>query len=312
MRNTFAAIAALIFGAFLFVGSPAFSYKNGTNAPVPGVASSYGFKTRTFNETWPSAASIDESNTKAAGFNWYVNSAFPNIAGNVTNFNPLKTASALTAGNISVTSNVMSLTTSSNFQALWTCVWNGSSVIGTTFGNGFYIDIQFSFSQAAVLAGSIGNMTFWFLPIAYMNGSISTGKFPELDGWEAAAGNNPGNFWMFVHEWDASAGTANSYNVIPSNNVANTFGTFDYGAIHHYGFLSVPQSKNGGTGIQARYIDNVFMGSQTYSSGGAPSPALTPSNPTGALSDIDSSNFCLALSSVAGSPFNVGQVQVFQ
>jgi hypothetical protein len=52
-----------------------FAGSHSTPVPVPAIAAQYGFTRPVLYETWKNA--IDLNNTKAAGFNWYVNSNFP-------------------------------------------------------------------------------------------------------------------------------------------------------------------------------------------------------------------------------------------
>jgi hypothetical protein len=145
------------------------------------------------------------------------------------------------------------------------------------------------------------------------NGSITNANFIEIDGFEALFGSQDSEGSMNIHYWNTTTGMDDSADVYSLNLRQAAFGpSWDTTKMHNYGLLWVAQSLNSGTGLISRYLDGVFMASQTYSSGGTANPAMTPSNPTGGLSEMDSENFCLSISSGQNWPIDVGTIAIWQ
>lgn len=62
--------------------------------------------------------------------------------------------------------------------------------------------------------------------------------------------------------------------------------------------LWVPSTQNGGTGLIKFYLDRTDTGlSVSYTSGGTPTPACTPSDPAGCTFISESGNYLLLLQS---------------
>lgn len=298
-------------------------WTHGTPFPLePYPAQAWGYSNLTFYENWASTGTIDLSNTMASGFNWYINNAFPNAVVGSTNFGNILTAAATQSGDLSVSSNQMAISTdrSNIAESLNTCVWNGSALIGTTFTGGFYIDVPMKFDPTAGQTGFNAWPIFWFAPKEFLNGSITNTNFAEIDGFEGIPTSSGGGTTacatdcddrMSDHDWNSN-GTDNLYNPTISSALLSSFGTWTYNAVHHIGLLWVPTTRNSGTGIISRYVDGVQVSSLTYSSSTGTNPALSPSNPNGALFEMESENFCLLLGTGHDQTTTFGPIQVWQ
>jgi hypothetical protein len=265
-------------------------------------AFAYGYAVNTFYENWPSEASIDVNNTMIyPGFNWYINSGFPNLyQGTSSEFTPLAEVGPMSSSLYSVASNLLFITNPTNsWQSINSCVWNGSALTGRSFGGGFYADVEMKYGPPGGSQAE-SNPAWWFLPAEFLNGSITTTPFIELDGWESTYG-------MYTHEWNVSTG---------ENNTVNLFGNttpYQDNNIHHYSILWVPQANNGakGYGFITRYIDGAPVGTLTYSTTAETNPAMT-NNYVGAMSKIDGFHFCMFLSTAETWPAYYGTAQVWQ
>jgi hypothetical protein len=296
---------------------------HGTPFSAPAVAAKYGFTHPVLYETWTNGtATIDLNNTKAAGFNWYVNSYFP-VQNNWWN-SGFNSKSAATAGQFSASNGVMTFSPLGNSDLLSTCVWNGSTVIGTTFAGGFYLDVMASFDP--ILAGDTSHSwpAVWMLPVEFLNGGSGiSGHVVDTSVFEAypvAGGTlclSKCQLLMGAHDEQAGQ-TSRTPQYVPdvTTTMAPAFGTFSWTSLHHYQFLWVPQAKNGDSnGILSWWIDNVPMVTITYSSTSRSNPGLNPDGGVGELSYGDSSHFCLLINTgtaQTGQPINVGAFQVWQ
>jgi hypothetical protein len=202
-----------------------------------------------------------------------------------------------------------------------TCVWSGSRVNGSSFGGGFYLDIQMNFNPANEnSSASVSWPAIWFLPNEYLSGSLTGSNWVEFDVFEAVGNSGDticaNKCWPIATVHDEGPSNANNQSSVDiSSSLVSAFGKFDFAQMHHYQMLWVPQSKNGGAGVINWYVDGALMRTQSYSSSGAPNPSLSPTNRTGALAEADSQHFCLMLdpgSSATKQPINVGLVQIWQ
>lgn len=259
------------------------------------------FNNLVFADNFASSSTVDLSNTKTAGFNWYLNNSFPVPAGNILSF--INGLAATPSANVVVSSNTLTLSNQAGAPsygvALETCAWNGSAVVGNTFGNGFYVDVAISFDPS--LTPAPGQIIFWpaiwFVPLTLLNNTIGSSHWTEPDLFEAfpatstdaICGPNKCQPIMTIH--DEAGSSLNNQNIF---DIGNQFGTgFTFTAQHHFQILWLPPAKNKGTGLWVWYVDGVQVRQETYSASGTPYPALAATNAVGALSASDNDKFCL-------------------
>jgi hypothetical protein len=296
-----------------------------TPYPVPAIAKQHGFTNPVLYETWKNGTStIDVNNTKDAGFNWYVNGYFP-VQNNwwLSGFN---TKTAATASQFSVSNGVLTYYdggASNPNTLISSCVWNGSTVIGSSYGGGLYLDVAISFNPA--IGGTNNAYTWpavWMVPVEFLNGGTGvSGHVIDTSVFEAAPTTSSlcTTCAPQVGTHDEQVGQkTNPPQQTPfvTSTMIAAFGSFDFNQPHHYQYLWVPQAKNGGSnGVMAWWIDGVPMFTITYSNSGLSHPDLVPSGGVGELSYTDGSHFCLFIdpgTPVTNQPINVGIFQVWQ
>lgn len=267
---------------------------------VPAPAQLWSFANRTFFDDFASISTIDTANTKAAGFNWYVNNAWPNAG------SPWTTATATQAGDISVSNSVLTLATDrSTFgETLNTAVSavNANSYLGTVFTGGAYFETRFKFNPATALLADASWPAFWSTAVEYM--AQNAAHFGEMDFIEAVP-TGTGTVSMNSATLDWTSGS--------NNHSSNTTGLVAADANWHtYGRLWVPASLNSGTGLLKTYIDGVLVATVQYSATGGASPAFSPSNPNGVASIIDSQHFPIILGAGPSWSVQIDYVAVWQ
>lgn len=301
------------FAATIVIAAFCAAWSHGIGLTPPSEASAVGYIKLTFYDNFGSPATVDLNNTKASGYNWYVNNAWPHLNANGTAWTPFLTAPATLSSYLSFGTSGLEISDDNSHidSSLDTCVDNGAGAfIGTTFANGLYLQVSASFDPSLATSGAVtwGSWPLpgWLVPAAFLDGTITNTNFGELDNFECFPQTATCNFLFTTHDWNTSNGTNNFFQINPS-------GSPTYTSPNTYGFLWVPASQNGGVGYIKRFLNDVQQGSTlTYSAGGSPSPALSPSNPTGALSEIDSQAFCLLLGTGHSWPMFVYSVQIWQ
>lgn len=267
-------------------------------ASAPAPAQAFGFNTRTFFDDFNSLATIDTTNSKSAGFNWYVNNAWPNAG------SPWNTAASTQAGDLSVSNSVLTIATDrSGFgQGINTAVsTGGSNYAGTTFSGGAYFECRFKFNPATALGADTSWPAFWSSPVEYT--AQNTSHFVELDFIEAIpSGTGTVNVNSATIDWNAG-----------SNTSTRTSGLMDQDANWHtYGRLWIPASLNGGVGLQQTYIDGVLVASVRYSATGGATPPFSPSNPNGVVSTADNHHYPIILGAGPSWSVQIDYVAVWQ
>lgn len=297
-----------------FVRSPpvGFTTLPGPTSP-PAQAVAWGLNTLLWDAT---LSNYDANNTKAAGFDLYLNNAFPSsFANGVAAWTPIITAPATHAGDVSYSGGNLTLATdrSGIAEGLNSCVWNGSSVIGRSFIPPFYIEVIMSFNPATSTTGAIANNAWpiiWMVPMEFFNGSITTQDFVELDNMEAF----PSSMTNAIivpdannHDWNNNSAINNT--VSPGVPTQAQIGT---NLPNRYGRLNIPKASNAGTGIVATYFnDGHILADTNYTATGGASPAATPSNPNGTLSALDGKHYCLLLGAGQNWPITVSRIRVW-
>jgi hypothetical protein len=256
---------------------------------------------------------------KAAGFNWYVNSQFP-VQPNWID-SGLSHPNVAPSNSFSVSNGVMTYTPRVS-GGIFGCVWNGSKIIGNSYGNGFFIDFTYSFNPALSYNTSETWPTVWFLPIEFLNGGSGTsGHVIDTSIVEAYPVNGVrlcnNNCQLLAGTHDEQQGqTSNPPQYIrdmAADALPSMFGTIN--ELHHYQFLWVPMAQNGGTGLMQWYVDNILQLSITYTSTGFSNPPLSPSAGNGELSYADSQHFCMIIQNGApttNQTMNIGTFQIWQ
>jgi hypothetical protein len=314
LRKLFGALVLSIIFAF---ASHAIAAREGNQYFQPLVAEQWGYNRLTLATTFADTSSIDINNTKAAGFTWYINNAFNNIAnggGNAWSF--FVNYRSTDPSSFTISNGALSIDWPG--EALNTCVWiSGSTINGQTFTGGFYIDMVLAIDPAHA-PGTIGWPSFWLAPVELLNGSL-TGNFTELDGIEAFPGGSDSlcdskcAFIVTNHYWQGLDHTNdNEDSVDLTSNILAASGTWKPAEFHHYSLLWVPTTLNGGTGFIANYIDGENVNLQRYFQNATPSAAFRPNNPAGAMFEMENMHFCLMIDAGQGFPVQVKSVTVWQ
>jgi hypothetical protein len=296
---------------------------HGALVPQPPLAQQYGFNSLAFYEPWESTATIDLTNSKAPGFNWYINGYFP-VPNNwwLSSFNTKTPASP---SQISVSNGIMTFVDSTQHEGnlISTCVWNGSALVGATFGGGFYLDAMMGFDNYLGADTTHSWPALWMVPAEHLTGGTGvSGHVIDTSVMEAYPGadafcQNKCAILMGTHDEQVGQTTnAPQYTPDVNSRMQSIFGTFDFTHLHHWSFLWVPQAKNGGSvGLMQWYVDSHLILQMTYSSTSTSNPPLSPSAGNGELSYQESSHFCIFIDPGAastGQPTYTGTVQIWQ
>lgn len=292
---------------------------------APTIAQNWGYTSLKFNETWSSSSTIDYSNSRLAGYNWYIQyGRFPmNYNGNA-NWSWMSSIGVNPAGDMVISNNTLTLlSTTGGAPTMWSCMWDATNthMVGNWWGGGFYIEVQFAFDPAFAPGGG-ARPSWWMLPEEALGSSaVLNQEMMEIDveSLYGPAGDPycGGNCWMsmYLHDWnfgsDGPPNTQNNeYQGFSWTQVQSAFGSnFTYNALNTYGVLVVPSTQNSGTGIIAHYVNGVLMFQVTYGASGL-SPALSPANPN--LTALDNEHWCLMLGNGIGWPAQFGAVRVWQ
>lgn len=271
-----------------------------------------GYTKNVFLDDFDSISTIDVTNSKTAGFNWYTGT-FPY---NNTTLTPTAPSE------YSVSSSILTITNNSN-TGLGGYQFGTRAYLGTNsprtlgyplFTPGGYWEWKFAFDSAPI--NSSGWPALWLqdvdgtLALADHNASLSP-VFGELDIFEATASGGSFVPETNVIQWVNLVGTYGSKAIRP-NFGSPTWNTSTY---HTIGMLWIPMKYNNGTGVIKRYFDGVHLsdGDLTYTSNTPPSPDGT--QPNGTFSIADSGQYIMFMDTGAvGSPetLKVDYVSVWQ
>lgn len=248
---------------FILVSGAAFAKGGGGTQPIctataPAQAAAFGFNTVKYCETFATNQGIDTNNTLNPGFNWYIQhyGAQPR--------NTIPPRFLLNDG----TGTWLAGDTNSKSSVLFTAAQIGTTqnYVGTSFTGGFYAECDRKLNPAAI---TNGEPSMWFASIPFMLSTNTSGNPPfpyiEVDVFDW---NNSAAHLANVYEWDNSTttwwGNTNNATSLPGVVFTN---------YNTYGFLFVPSTQNGGTGLFKWYVNNVLTTTVTYTPGGAPSPS---------------------------------------
>jgi hypothetical protein len=343
----FSGIGAPGLGGAIPAGTPSAS-----GCSLPPIAASIGFIKNTFCETWSNGtATIDINNTKAPGFNWYINTVFPAVPFNwwlseLNTFAPIRNpiGNYLTVNNGYMSLNNITPEATDNYgNSVETCVWNGSNVVGNgIFGGGLFVDIVSAFNANVGPAnqpytGPPSNISsgswpaLWGTVTEFLDGSIQAGTnthMLDFSVMEALAlfctvDNNLCTILMGVHDETSPPNfevSSNVPNIGPY--IVAAFPNFNFQVPHHYSMLWKTIFQGGGIGSFTFYIDGVQMYEMIYSGTGTPTPppASFIGQYNGEYSEVDNQHLCfffaIPLSTsnnpADANPLILGTMQVWQ
>lgn len=248
---------------------------------------------QTFRDDFTSLSTIDTTDSRAAGFNWYVHRQWPQAQNPFGNWAGITSQGATPAGDISVGSSLLTLsdypggTTGLVIQSA-AATGTGTTFVGTTFSGGGYFEVSMAVPNPG---GAINTMpswpAAWFMDVRWFIGQVLRGAEPDII--EALPSNGSVALLMAAHDWDF-------VNNINYNTGLTPSGPADVTQQNRYGFWWVPASKNNGIGVLRRYVNGVYQGQVLYSATGGATPAFAPSNPNGVMSVIDSGQLVMNLS----------------
>lgn len=232
------------------------SHGNFTYPSVPAVASANGLNNLIFYENFQRQSTFDLNKTGNPGYNWYLNTAWPNAYPPFGGYLPVTTGTPCSASNISVAGNTVAL--ENGIPQSQACGFNlqtaqaaGSSYVGQGFVPPMYVQWTMQFNQSG--ADSATWPALWFTPLEFLTGSASA--FVEVDGMEWYTTQQT---LMAVHHWDMvaqSTSTLNTATVSPGVTDDN---------FHTFAFLWLP--ANGAVnGVVKRYLDGVEQTANDYS-----------------------------------------------
>ena len=301
----------------VLIAPPALAWRHGLvvvqTASVPAAASNQGFTSNTLTTpTWTSSNNtIDLACTNTLPtFQWSPNAYFPS-APNGTIWKPPGgfTSSCLSSANYTFSGGVLTMGANNAFTNIMSCAWNGTTVVGETFGGGMYAEAQMKFVSPAP-GGAASSPSFWGNSVQPFLGVSS--PYVEIAPLEACCVASAIN--SHIHEWGATSTSPTGQGLQDLGAaITATFGAFNFNVMHKFAMLWVPASLNGGVGVFDTYVDDVFLTRQSYSFSGGPAPTLSGSSPTGGLSEADTQQFCLILQSGRLNwSSSVGTVNVWQ
>lgn len=299
----------------------------GQTLQAPPQAAAWGYNRLAFFDDFTSLSTVDLTNSRSGAFNWFINNSFPSAIVKNSPWKNIATAPPTPVSAISQAGSILTLLDDVSHigEGLNTCVWTGSSAIGTTFANGFYVECRMSFDPSLAVSPSWNSWPiYWLAPVELLNGAISAQDFVEIDGFEAYPDKvgviKPS---MTIHDWLLNSGSG-SHNNANTNNDIDTFVSgipgFQWTDMHALGTLWVPMNLNNGVGLFRRYVDGAFVNKThfgpsseiQYTLGGAATPGVRPNNPAGTFSSIENWNYCLMLGAGHNWPASFDYVAVWQ
>jgi hypothetical protein len=280
---------------------------HGTNLPAaPAQAAAYGLNTLTFYDPCTSLTTVDLNNTKAPGYLWYTNNAWPYAAAEGWFRTP--TLPPTGADMLLFNNGIVLLgndAVNGGGPVLESAVTNGTGYTGNAINmaNGAYFEIQMQ-ADPVLGNGATGWPSFWSMPLEYFLGSAT--HFVELDFVEYPGASPPTDMQFAIHDWNTVARTNNqNTNVNSAATDAN---------VHTFGTLYLSSNFNGGSGLVRRFIDGVWDYDRgvSFTTTGGCSPGATPANPNGIFSEIQGMHHVLILTAGTNWPMTVKHVAVWQ
>jgi hypothetical protein len=296
-------------GSILLLGVGNFGGGGCGPDPAPFPATSMGFTCETFswNSSVDTAAQIDTTQSRAAGFKWYGNAPWPNAAagpGNILyGFASSQTPMTynqdytLSGGNLTIQSNYTLSPNVSGWLESCSPGPGGVGVVGHTFTGGFYIE-----SVATWAAGPGGysngrSPLVWLLPTEFFNGGVVNDiPFIEVDQHESQYLESN------LHYWEENAGVQ-----VKNDQLAGDTTPASDVTGFPYGMLSATAAQNGGAATLKLYYNNSLAHDYTYT---------YPDSDSTALALLTQNHSCILLQGdgTTGSvwPMHVQKVRVWQ
>jgi hypothetical protein len=263
--------------------------------PAPAPAAAHGFTCETYLDTFPSISEIDTGNTRAPGFRWYLNNAWPGLAQGAATWQtmPATDPSTFTVGGAGLQFSVGAAFNNSVYvngpsaagSMLTSCATTGvaGQYVGNAFTNGYYIDITWG---TYVRTAGADEALSWYEPIEFFAGAPSPAPTPndiEID--------NSGTFSAAnVIYWSGGATAIQITN--------HLLGGFS-GGNRSYGTLVVTPAQNAGSGIVGAYMNDVLVNNFTYGT-------------TGNFSELAGEHMCILLQANYQVNMNITSVKVWQ
>jgi hypothetical protein len=241
---------------------------------VPAPASAVGYDTLAWHDEFDTDQGIDLMNTKATGFNLYVNNAWPGEGWDHEAATPPENIQV--SGSTLTLDTTISNSTNSLLNSAVTDGGLGYRGFAASGGRGFYVEYRFQMPDSSAWAGG-SFPALWLMSVETFNGHLL--RFVEIDLLEF----NPGGFLSTVHDWNLPDDNQNAV----KSSLSNAYNT--------WGLRVLPHALNSGTGQIRWYLNGTQFWEVTYSTGGVPSPGLYPNNRAGGLAQLESQHFMILL-----------------
>jgi hypothetical protein len=294
---------------------------SGLNFATTNPAAS-GF-TKIFDEQWTSAATIDTANTRAPGYNWYIERMLYSTVSN--------------PADLSVSGGVLTITPSSR-NGNWSIATAAANTtktgaVGTVFGrdnHSYYFSAQLSFNAADVNTAN-GWPAFWAADLEQglrgVSGySVTYDQWPgQIAGYEhfieddffeylSASAGGANSYAASIHDWFGPSGKYSNVqnnsggSSLFGNQIVKLSNTTDWTVFHTVSQLYVPgTAANGYLGYVVNYFDGIpqtkiMWRNSTYS---------PPPSGLNVFNILDQRQIYLILGSGNGQALRVGPVQVW-
>lgn len=270
---------------------------------APSPASTNGYTCEVFWDNFGSSSTIDSSNTKAAGFKWYLNNKWPSLAEGDSQWQNFPVTPS---GDVTIVAGGLQDNPSTNPGPtvggvdINSCVTTGNPRqrygYAIDANRGYYIDVNWaSESSAGQQGGNNWWPVIWMISSEFVAGldpSPSTAFFGEVDIVEDINVTPPTT--RFVHAWSITGGVATD------NNAA--VGKYQGGLPHTYGMLEIPERAGGGTGSITAYIDDATDpggSAKTWTSGNV-------------YEVLETQHYCMLITSGHSQAIVLGSIRVWQ
>jgi hypothetical protein len=203
----------------------------------PSAAVAAGLTNLVFFDGFDNPGTIDFNNTKAPGYNWYLNNAWPNsgISSGVPGYPPTPPGYVVVSNSILTLRSDPLLTGGFGF-ALNTAGFKSSApgYVGTAFGNTtpFYAAARIKYDPTQAILADNSWPAFWTLGLDILTGAVSGySEFDFFEGEPTGAGVAP--ISQNFHWWTVSGG-------VQTHNYGNGLSRSGDGNFHVYEFLYMP------------------------------------------------------------------------
>jgi len=285
-------------------------------AEPPAQASAVGYVTNTFSADF-TTSSVDLGRSGKAGFAWYPWNLFGGRA---------KSSAIVVNPDHSVT--LMGDTTGPNGELMTaTAAYNAAKFVGTAFGGGAYIEAEFKFNPADVVAAKTkGWPSFWSLPLeasVLSNSDQWVGQARgyrhsiEADFFEYLFATDAPTlaYGASMHDWYGIANVTCPHGLCQEHFASNEGKRFapqgtDFTQYHQYGFLWVPATATT-KGYVRFYLDGQAIGPEHQWTQYTDQPA-PPNGRPWAFGRLDQQHLILIVGTGPNEPLTIKSVNVWQ